>query len=483
MLQAIKRLTKHTIVYGIGHILGRMIGFLLLPIHSNSLEPEQYGIATLLFSALAMLNVAFSYGMDIAFLRFFILEKSDEKKKQIFSTAFFIILITGILFSILILFNRSFVSTLIYNSPDFQPLIMLAAGILLADALTLIPFMVLRAIERSATFITVRMINVFTNVGLNILFVVILKFSVIGIFYANIIASAVTLIALMPVTIQWIKPVFKTSILKDLLLFGLPYVPSGLALLIMEQIGRFFIDRMISTAATGLFSAAYKLGMFMALLVAAFRFAWQPFFLSMTEKKEAPQVFSRILTYYMLIAGFVYLGITFFLQEIIQIRIGNIYLIQPEYHAGVGIVPLVLLGYVGYGAYVNFVVGVYIKKKTILLPVVTAISAVVSILGNIIFIPKFGLMGAAFSIMIAYWTMGVVMYCINHKLYPISYEWLRLVRVFTLAVFFIVIKVFAPIGDDIVFRIVLLLLYPVILWLSGFFYQDEKNVLRRTFKF
>jgi len=99
MLQSIKRLTRHSAVYGIGHIVSRSISFLLLPIHTNCLPPDQYGRATLLFSALAILQVLFSYGLDVAFLRFFILGSDRREKERVFSTAFWMIFITGMTFS------------------------------------------------------------------------------------------------------------------------------------------------------------------------------------------------------------------------------------------------------------------------------------------------------------------------------------------------------------------------------------------------
>lgn len=478
MLQSIKRLTKHTLIYGIGHIMGRMIGFLLLPIHTSTLSVSDYGVSALLFSSLAILNVIFSYGMDVAFLRFFILQKDKIKQQEIFSTAFLMILMTGLIFSGFLIWQKEWVSLIIFQSTRFSDLILLASGILLTDALVLVPFLVLRAQEKSTTFIVIKTLNIILNLGLNIVFLFVLNLGVKGIFIANLIASLCSLLMLMPVVVSWLKMKFSSAWLKELLAFGLPYIPSGLALLIMEQIGRFFLDRMVDREAAGLFSAAYKLGMFMALLVAAFRFAWQPFFLSLADKPEAPNVYSRVFTYFMMVAGLVFLCITFFLPEIISIRLFGVWLFKADYAAGVVIVPFILLAYIGYGAYVNFIVGVYIKKKTGYLPLVTAAGAIVSLIANSLFISRFGIQGAAASVMIAYWSMAVVLYFINQRIFPVGYEWTRLIKLICAIVILYLFQLYLPWRDLFIVRLFILMLLPVVLWVIQFFNAEEKNAFK-----
>ena len=160
MLKSIKRLTRHSLVYGIGHILSRFLGFLLLPIHTHYLQPDVYAIAALLFSSLAILNIFFSYGMDVAFMRYFVLAEEREEKQRLFSTAFWMILCTGLVFALLLIVSPEFYSNLIFRTPNYPKLIQMAAGILFADALVLLPFLVLRAEEKSTQFIVFRSFNI-----------------------------------------------------------------------------------------------------------------------------------------------------------------------------------------------------------------------------------------------------------------------------------------------------------------------------------
>lgn len=479
MLQTIKRLTKHSIVYGIGHIISRFLGFLLLPIHTNIFTPEVYRTPALLFSSLALLNIVFTYGMDVAFLRFFILEESRSKRERIFSTAFLMILVTGVGFAFLLFVNPRPFSEIIFRSPEYVTLIRLAAGILLADALCLIPFLVLRAEERSAQFITLKTLNIAFNFGLNIWFVVILRKGVESIFLANLVASVFTLGTLSPIIFRWLRPVFHVGTLRELFKFGLPYVPSGLSVIVMDQVGRFFLDRMIGKEATGVFSAGYKLGMFMALVVAAFRFAWHPFFLSTSKQEDAQKIFARVLTYFMLVTGAFFLLISFFIREIIGFRVLGFGLVGEDYAAGAAIVPVVMLAYIGYGVYANFIVGIYLKKKTIYLPFITGIGALVSIIGNRLLIPRLEIMGAALATFLAYASMALTLYYVSRGLYVIPYEWKRIFKVVVIygILFFAGILPFG--GSCISLRLLLLVSILPILWLFRFFDADERSAMMR----
>ena len=478
MLQHLKRLGKHSIVYGIGHILSRFIGFLLMPIHTNVFLPEVYRTPTLLFSALAIFNIIFTYGMDTAFIRFFILEDLKEAKHRIFSTVFFTILSTGLFFSLMLLFFPLPFSNLIFKNDAYTGLIRLASGILLADALSLIPFLVLRAEERSARFVVVRTANIVLNVGLNILFIVVLKKGIDYIFVSNLIASGATLLMLIPVIAQWLRLTFNKSTLGELLRFGLPYIPSVLSVIIMDKIGNFFLDRMVGEKMTGIFSAGCKLGMFMALVVAAFRFAWHPFFLSVSKQKDAPEIFARVMTYFLLVTGFFFLLISFFINEIVHIRFSNVGLVGATYVEGVSIVPVIMLAYIFYGVFTNFIVGIYIKNKSMYIPFVTGMGGITSLLANYFLIPHFGIMGAAWAVALSYAVMAISLYFVNNHLYPIPYEMDRIVKLVGIIVGLFLVYTFLLNEAKILIKVLLLLSALPLLFAVRFFNNQELNRMR-----
>ncbi|MDQ7052962.1 MAG: oligosaccharide flippase family protein [candidate division KSB1 bacterium] len=245
MFQSLKRLMRHSAVYGIGHILTRGVGFLLLPLYTNFLNPDALGIAAIMFLYLAISTILYTYGLDSAFLRYFILAEDESEKIRLFSTGFLTVLFTSVLFSVLgYLFADdlarvivlSNVEKFLQNPSSGSPLqhylnestiyFQYAATILFFDALAILPFLVLRAKERSKLFVTLKLLNVIVNLSLNIVFVAKLGYGLRGIFLANVFSSAFTFLTLLPVILQHFRPVLLAGELKKLLVFGLPYLPS-----------------------------------------------------------------------------------------------------------------------------------------------------------------------------------------------------------------------------------------------------------------
>lgn len=479
MLQSLKRLTKHSLVYGVGHIVSRFIGFLLMPIHTNIFPPEVYRTPTLLFSALAIMNVVFTYGIDTAFLRFFILEETREAKQKIFSTVFYTIMTTSLFFSIILLIFPGSFSNIIFKSTDYTILIKLASGILFTDALSLIPFLILRAEEKSAHFVIVRTVNIILNLGLNILFIAVMRKGITYIFVANLIASTAALLMLAPVIFHWLRMKFSRQSLLELLRFGLPYIPSVLSVIIMDKIGNFYLDRMVGEKLTGIFSAGCKLGMFMALVVSAFRFAWHPFFLSLSKQDNAKEIFARVMTYFLMITGFFFLLVSFFIKEIVQIKLFGFGLIGAEYTAGIVIVPIIMLAYIAYGVYTHFIIGVFLKSKSLYVPLVTGLGGITSLAANYFLIPHLKIIGAAWAVALSYVVMATAMYFVNRRLYPIAYETGRILKVVAVfgAEFFVYFFFLDQYGFLI--RLLCLMLIVPLLYVLKFFENREIRAIKR----
>jgi hypothetical protein len=145
MLSKIKSLTKESAVYGAGHILSRSIGFLLLPVHTNYIAPAEYGLAAVLFAYLVLALVFYTYGMDSAFLRYYILAEGIDEKKRIFSSAFWSVLFVSALFSGMSIALSDGLAVLVFEQARAGYFVQLCAGILFFDAIAVLPFLVLRA--------------------------------------------------------------------------------------------------------------------------------------------------------------------------------------------------------------------------------------------------------------------------------------------------------------------------------------------------
>ncbi|MFQ5824189.1 MAG: lipopolysaccharide biosynthesis protein [bacterium] len=484
MLNSLKRLTKHSAIYGIGHILTRSIGFLLLPLHTNQLPTDQYGVAGVVFTFLALLVIVYTYGIDAAFLRYFILSNDPKKRRQIFSTAFWAVFVSACVFSILIYLFALKISRIIISEGDFSQIVRLTSLILLFDSLAFLPFLFLRAEEKSIPFVALKFINIIINVSLNVLFIVVLKKGVEGIFLANVWASGITFILMVPILLKQISLDFYWSDFKELLQFGLPYLPSTLAVVALDLIDRFILEKMAGLEVTGIYNAGYKLGIFMNLFVSAFRFAWHPFFLSTSKQENAKEIFSKVLTYFTTLGTGIFLIISFFIDEIVRLKIFGFTLFGSDYWAGTQVVPIILLSYLFYGMYVNFIVGIYLEKKTHYLPFITGTGAFVNIVANILLIPRFGMMGSAYATLLGYAVMAVSLYFFAQRYYAIRYEFGRLIKlVAVLAVIFYFGNYFQG-SWEVFIKFALLLGFPILLFLTGFFEKKEvdtlKGLLRRT---
>ncbi|MFQ5675700.1 MAG: lipopolysaccharide biosynthesis protein, partial [bacterium] len=428
MLESLKRLTKHSAIYGLGNIITRMDTFLLLPLHTNKLSADDFGVSAILFMFIAIMTILYTYGIDAAFLRYFILSDDARKRREIFSTAFWGVAIFAIGLSILIYLKADSCSSLLFTQGHYPHLVRLASLILLFDAISFLPFLYLRAEEKSFWFIALKFLNVITTLSLNFYFIVILKKGLTGIFLANAWASGVTFLLILFILIKQVSLRFSWTDYKELLKFGLPYLPSTAAVILLDLIDRLLLERLVGLEVTGIYQAGLKLGQVMALFVAAFRFAWHPFFLSTSKQEDAKEIFAKILTYFTTFCAIIFLAISFFVDEIVRFNFFGVTLIGKEFWSGTQVVPLIIFSQLIYGMYVNFVVGIHLEKKTKFLPLITGAGLTVNVAVNLFLIPKIGMLGAGYAKVAGYIIMAGLLYSVSRRYYPISYEFKRLAQ-------------------------------------------------------
>jgi O-antigen/teichoic acid export membrane protein len=474
MFASIKRLTSHSAVYGISTILGRAISFLLLPLYTHYLSQGEYGVVTLVLSYLGIMTIVSTYGVDAAFLRYYILAGSEEEKQHIFNTGFWSILLMSasiLLFSILL---DGPLANWLLDSAAYGNVIILMAAILLFDAMLIIPFLLLRAEERSRLFVVLKVANVVVNFLLTYFFVATLGRGVNGVFEANLLSSLFTFVTVLPVSLRHLRPSMRRAVYLDLLKFGLPYLPTALAVYLIDVIDRFILKQLADLDTVGLYSAGCKLGSLMSLLIAAFRFAWHPFFLSTSKEPNAKAIFARIFTLFMLVCAACFLGASLFIDELVRLRLGAKTLFREDYWNSTSVVPAILLAYIFFGAYVNFIIGIHLEKKTHYLPFITGLGLGVKVAGTYALFSLLGMNGAALGTTLAYLSMAVALYWVAQRFYFISYERIRLIKLVLASATVFVLGYWiwtAPWQ-----KAVLLITFPMALFLLGFF---EKGELQR----
>ncbi|MEE2876526.1 MAG: oligosaccharide flippase family protein [Candidatus Neomarinimicrobiota bacterium] len=423
-----------TLVYGAGNVMTRLVTFLLLPLFTNVLSPEEYGLTTLLYVFLGFMNILYHYGLDAAFMRYYSNIEVSNEKLSLFSTALWLGLATSIALSIVIMLSATTLSSLLLGSYNYANLFRLAAAILLLDAVSHVPFALLRLENRAIHFVTIKFINVMITLGMNIYLVVIKEMGLDGVFISVALASAATTFSVLVATLRSTRLYFNATSVGPLLRFGLPFLPAGLATIAMESIDRYILAALTDAATVGVYSAGYKLGIFMLLLTAAFQYAWQPFFLKAGDRPESKPLFSRVFTNFMVVALFTWTVLTLFLPEIIRLQLGGVWLVGPAFHEAESIVPIILMAYLLQGAYLNFLPGIYFASKTIYIAGITGLSALINIGVNFSLIPLYGMTGAAYATLAGHGAMAILTYFVSRKLFTVPYDWFKLLRLATTAV-------------------------------------------------
>ena len=270
--------------------------------------------------------------------------------------------------------------------------------------------------------------------------------------------------------------------MASMLRFSLPTVPAGLALMALQVVDRPILKALTDDATVGVYQANYRLGIFMMIAVSIYDYAWRPFFFSRASDPDAKKIFSRVMTYLVLGLSALFLAFVFFIPDVARFEIAGHHFIHPRYWEGLGIVPVIMAGYFFLGISTNLSAGIYIEKKTKYLPVVHIAGAAFNIALNYLMIPRFGIAGAAWATFLAYFAMAGILYLVTRRVYPVDYEWERIMKISAVAGGLLVTHYFLPVGSSLLSlaaKGLLLAAFPVILFLLGLFHADEIAAVRR----
>jgi O-antigen/teichoic acid export membrane protein len=440
MFSKLKLLFKDTVIYGSSTILARSLNYLLVPLYANKLSTFDNGVQTIIYANIALANVLFSYGLETSYLK--VVSDSahrDRDETQLFSTAFITLFVTSTLFAISIALFAPLIAELIGLSAGDFVFVRYAALILWIDTLLVIPFAELRLKRKAVQFAIARVVGVIAVVVSAIILIVPLHVGLPGVFIAEAFGSLISLLVVIPVFRQF-RIFFSTLQLREMLRIGLPYVPTGIAGLLIHLIDRNILIRIPPSEIQRIYGQGYQasdivgiygriaaFGVVLQLFIQVFRFAWQPFFLQHAKDPEAKRIFQHVLSISTLFTMFLALAATFFVPDLVRYHYSDrFYLLPPRYWIGLSILPWIFLSYVFDMISTNLSAGLLITGNTRYLPVVTFSGAVVTALFCWWLIPLSGMDGAAYAIVAGTAVMCLVMAWYSLKVFPIRYDWLKL---------------------------------------------------------
>ncbi|MBP0902828.1 lipopolysaccharide biosynthesis protein [Mariniflexile gromovii] len=483
-MSGLKTLFKQTAIYGLATVVPRMFSFFLVPLYTEFLPKAEYGQVTIIFAYMIFFNVILAYGMETSFFRFY---NKEDQKESVIQTATISIFWSTMLFLLLALFFRQNISN--YINIDVQ-YVTYTIWILVLDALVIVPFSKLRAFQKPTYYAVLKIGNVIINLSLNLFFLILLpklatqnqdgiwnsiyieNFQVGYIFVSNLVASFLTFIFLSQnyVRLKW---KFNFNLWKKMMKYGLPILIAGIAFAINEQFDKILLAKLlppnIADAEVGVYSACYKIGLFMVLFRTAYSLGIEPFFFSHAKNENAPQTYATVTKYFVIFGSFIMLNVIVFADLFKQLLIRD-----PSYWVAMKVVPLIILANFFLGIYTNLSVWYKLIDKTYIGAYISLIGAVVTLVLNFWLIPKPGYFGSYYGSAIAtigaYGSMMLISYYLGRKQYPIPYDIKKIALYLSLSIGFSIVSFYF-------FRENYLVGIPLILLFSYFIYYGEKETL------
>ena len=421
-------------IYGISSVLARFINYLLVPFHTGVFATATYGVVSLVYVAIAFLNVIFTFGMESAYLRY---AEDRDKWASIFKTVQMSLMGFASALVFILWLLKPVLLPLMNLDPAMSDIYLMMLGILWFDTLSIVPFAELRLVRRSVLFATLRVLHVIINVALNFYLILSLGMGIEAVFLANLIATVLVTILVWGCTAKGWRGDWNADVLKRALNFGWPFVLSGIGFVINEMLDRHFLNTMDPATAielygiettpediVGIYSACYKLAVFMLLLVQMFRMAWQPFFMRHFRDKSSPLLFGQTFIWFNGFSAILYMIVALFKKQIVALEVPVLgrTIIDSNYWGGLEIVPFLLLAYWFHGWYINFSSGVFIKEKTRVLYKITMLGATITIAANLLLIPHFGMTGSAIATLLSYGTMATVLGLYSKRIMEVPYR-------------------------------------------------------------
>ncbi len=433
-MSLLKKLAGETAIYGLSSILGRLLNFVIMtPYLTRVFVQEEYGVVSELFSYAAFLMVIFTYRMETTFFRF---GNKGENRDVSFSTASLTIIGTTLIFSLFLLGFSQPIATW-FEYPNHQDYIIWIVLIIGFDALSAIPFARLRLEGKPFRFATIKILNITLNAFFIIFFLEgcprliaagYEQFSWIYdadnrisyIFIANLIASGVTILLLLPEYLR-VKWIWDKALWKKMMRYTLPLFIVGLAGVANEVLDRSLLTHLLpgtleeNRAEQGIYSACYKLAILMALFTQAFNYAAEPFFFRNADRSDSKQIYAQVAQGFTLVGCLGFLGILLYV-DLVQ------YVIGSGFREGLTVVPILLIANLCLGLYYNFSIWYKLTDKTIMGAYISTLGALVTIIVNITLIPVIGYMASAWATLACYGTMSTLSYLIGKKYYPVPYK-------------------------------------------------------------
>jgi O-antigen/teichoic acid export membrane protein len=470
--RGLRRLVGSSAAYGVGGVLLRGLSFLLVPVYTRYLTPADYGIVAVTATVALMLGLIYPLGLHGALTRFYFGASSDAERRRIAGTLWVVTIVAAVLMALGLHVAGGRIFGALFPDVPFVPYIRLAVWTAFFGALALVPLNLLQAQQRARLYVAATVTAALLTTVLTVALVVGAGWGAHGYLLGGLLGAACAAAGYAVIAARSVTIDVRGDVVKRALAYSLPLVPHGVASWVLEMSDRAILARYVPLGDVGVYALGYQLGAALGLMVTAFTSAWVPFlFDTLTRKGSAGHAeLSRMATYYAVGLCFAGLAIALLVRPALLV-------VTPPSFAGAERVTAWVAGaYVLNGLYVLPVALLFWKERTGLIPIVTVTAGLLNVGMNLLLVPRFGAIAAAWSTLAAYGVMLAVAEVVARRLYPFPYEFGRILRALGAAAALFAAGMALPTGSlgvEVAGRVALLFLYPVALLAVGFFEPAE----------
>ena len=457
----LQSLAKDTAIYGLSSIIGRFLNYLLVPLYTAkmSVESGNYGVVTNVYAWTAILLVLLTFGFETTFFRFASKEKGEVNK--VFSMSLQVIgALCGVFLLLIFLFLPSIADTLGYGmNPEF---IGMMAVVVALDALQSIPFGLLRLQNRPLKFASLKLLNIFTNIALNLIAFLLLPWlysknsELLGglynpnnqafyVFFINLVCTSFITLFFIP-ELKMFRFTFDGALLKNMLKYSWPLLLLGIAGILNLNADKIIYTYLVpgqqGIIDLSIYGASVKVAAIMAMLMQAFRYAYEPFVFGNSKDKDSKTLYAKAMKYFIVIALLAFLTVMFYMDILRHI-------ISPSYWDGLKVVPIIMAAEIFMGIYFNLSFWYKLNDETYWGAIFSFIGCALLFVVNILFVPKYGYMACAWASFTGYFTAMLLSYFVGQKRNAINYDIKEIFKYVALFIALYGISLLLPIENSI----------------------------------
>lgn len=410
-----RKIIKHSVVYGSGEVLSRLVGFILIPLYTHYLPRDRYGALQIFLITSNLIGILLQMGIGSAIFKSVIYDKNRDNRVKYSTALNFLVLCGLVAIGVFQLLSRK-ISILLFQSAGYQTEIHIILATVFFRNISVIPLSKLRIEGKTPFYSLLSLLRFSAQLGLNILFVARLGYGIRGILLAELIVYA----AFVPVYFGILRKHYEFGIhwaeLKEVLRFGVPLIPAAVSMFLLNMSSQYFLQHYSGLEDVALYALAYRFSMIIALMVSAFQFTWASQMFEIAGEQNARAIFSRNFTRFY--------GVLILACILLNLVSGRLirFMATPEYADASRIIPLLNFSYLLLGVFYYSSIGINLKKKTVFQSLFAVTGALVNLGLNLWLVPDHGIMGAAVANMVSFFVMAILTLLKSERLYPIGYQ-------------------------------------------------------------